>query len=48
MYLLTEADQIDFLEPFDRSTEETVAILQEAIDDVKSLLLLVSQLVDPL
>ena len=32
--LLAESAQIDFLEPTDKSTEEAVAILQEAIDDV--------------
>ena len=31
--------QIDFLEPTDRSTEEAVAILREAIDGVKSLVI---------
>ena len=39
MYLLAESVQIDFLEPTDKSTEEAVAILQEAIDDVKSLVI---------
>ena len=32
--LLAESAQINFLEPTDKSTEEAVAILQEAIDDV--------------
>ena len=32
--LLAESAQIDFLEPTDKSTEDAVAILQEAIDDV--------------
>ena len=39
VYLLAESVQIDFLEPTDRSTEKAVAILQEAIDDVKSLVI---------
>ena len=39
VYLLAESVQIDFLEPTDKSTEEAVAILQEAIDDVKSLVI---------
>ena len=33
--LLAESVQIDFLEPTDRSTENTDAIMQEAIDVVK-------------
>ena len=32
--LLAESAQIDLLEPTDKSTEEAVAILQEATDDV--------------
>ena len=39
MNLLAESVQIDFLEPTDRSTENADAILQEAIDVVKSLVI---------
>lgn len=34
---VTGSDQIDFLVPIDRSAVEAIAILQEAMDDVKSL-----------
>ena len=39
MNLWAESVQIDFFEPTDQSIEEAVAILQEAIDDVKSLVI---------
>ena len=46
--LLAELVKIDFLEPMDRSTEEADVILQEAIDVVKSLVIVGGQLVEPL
>ena len=48
MNLLAESVQIDFFKSTDRSTENADAIRQEAIDVVKSLVIVGSQLVEPL